>query len=141
MRKQPFPITVYKQLTLSSVYSAHEFSIIPRNPIAITSASDTQLSISTHTNLPLDITIETLASVLILCIGVVLGAQELKPIQWRVWAGRLEREKRQSQVTLDSGFVENPYRALDERAGFLDIRSRRKEFAAWIREGGKDGKA
>jgi len=79
--------------------------------------------------------LETLISVLLLCVGVVLSAPELKPIQWRVWAGKLEREKRKTQKDLDSEIVENPYRALDERAGFLDIRARRKEFATWIREG------
>jgi len=127
-------------LNPSSVYSAHEFSLIPRNPTA--STPDTaHTSSSSQTSLPLDITIETLASVLILCVGVVLGAQELKPIQWRVWAGRMEREKRGVQKDLDSGFVENPYRALDDRAGFLDIRAKRKEFADWIREGGQPQKA
>ena len=77
-----------------------------------------------------------MTSVLILCVGVVLGSPELKPIQWRVWAGKLEREKRQNLETLDSGSVENPYRALDDRAGFLDIRAKRREFAAWKREEG-----
>ena len=48
----------------------------------------------------------------------------------------MEKEKRKEQRDLDSGFVENPYRALDERGGFVDIRARRREFAAWVREGG-----
>lgn len=124
----------------SSVYSAHEFSLIPRNP-TVSTPGTAHTSSSSQTSLPLDITIETLASVLILCIGVVLGAQELKPIQWRVWAGRMEREKRGVQKDLDSGFVENPYRALDDRAGFLDIRAKRKEFADWVRESGQPQKA
>ena len=31
----------------------------------------------------------------------------------------------------------NPYAALEERPGFLDIRGQRKEFANWIKDGGK----
>lgn len=125
---------------MNSVYSAHEFSLIPHNPTNSTPGA-AHVSSRSQTSLPLDITIETLASVLILCVGVVLGAQELKPIQWRVWAGRMEREKRGVQKDLDSGFVENPYRSLDDRVGFLDIRAKRKEFADWVREGGQAQKA
>jgi hypothetical protein len=36
----------------------------------------------------------------------------MKPISWNVWAGNIERE----------GGGANPYRGLEERAGFLDIR-------------------
>jgi hypothetical protein len=31
----------------------------------------------------------------------------------------------------------NPYAALEERPGFLDIRGQRKEFANWVKDGGK----
>lgn len=86
-------------------------------------------------DLPLDITIETLLSVLLLCAGVVLGSPDLKPIQWRVWAGKLEREK-SSQRTDELGPRGNPYKALEERQSFLDIRKARREFADWVKEGG-----
>lgn len=93
-------------------------------------------SLDPKIDLPLDITLETLFSVLLLCVGVVLGSPELKPIQWREWAGKQQREKQDNAKTGDAGFVSNPYKALDERVGFLDIRATRKEFAEWVREGG-----
>ena len=41
--------------------------------------------------------------------------EELQPIAWRVWAGRVEREgKRMGRV--------NPWAGLEERVGFVDIR-------------------
>jgi hypothetical protein len=46
------------------------------------------------------------------CFGLVAGADRMKPISWNVWAGNIERE----------GGGANPYRGLEERAGFLDIR-------------------
>lgn len=85
----------------------------------------------------MDITLETIFSVLLLCVGVVLSSPALKPIQWNVWAGRLERSKdarEMSKVGLGGG---NPYAALEERPGFLDIRARRKEFGDWVKDGGK----
>ncbi|MCJ1484548.1 hypothetical protein MMC06_004719 [Schaereria dolodes] len=63
-------------------------------------------------SLPLDISIETILSVLLICVGLVTGAEELKPISWRVWAGMIEREKG----------VEGPFKGLEERRGFVDIR-------------------
>jgi membrane magnesium transporter 1 len=42
----------------------------------------------------------------------VAGADPLKPINWNVWAGKIERE----------GGARNPFRGLEERAAFLDIR-------------------
>jgi len=68
-------------------------------------------------------------------VGVVLSSPELKPIQWNVWAGRLERSK-EARVVKEVGVGGgNPYAVLEERPGFLDIRGRRKEFAGWVREG------
>ena len=74
---------------------------------------------------------------------MVAGAEPLKPITWSVWAGNIEKE----------GGSANPYRGLEDRAGFMDIRvsktsviggplkntdtcsqTKRKEFADWIRE-------
>lgn len=97
-------------------------------------------SLDPKVDLPLDITLETLISVLILCAGIVLGSPELKPIQWRVWAGKLEKEKPEEVRSSDAGFVGNPYKALDDRVGFLDIRAKRKEFAEWVRDSGAKGK-
>ena len=61
--------------------------------------------------LPLDISLETVISVVFICTGLVLGAEDLKPIQWRVWAGKTERSG-------EGG----PYQGLQERPGFVDIR-------------------
>ncbi len=55
--------------------------------------------------------------------GLVSGAEQLKPIKWRVWAGEVER---------DSGGG-GPYQGLEERIGFADLRSKRREFADWVR--------
>jgi hypothetical protein len=38
------------------------------------------------------------------------------------------------QVAKD--YMGNPFRLLESRPGFTDIRKQRKEFADWIREGG-----
>lgn len=51
-------------------------------------------------------------SIVLVCLGLVAGADRLKPISWNVWAGNIEKE----------GGGANPYRGLEERAGFLDIR-------------------
>ena len=49
-----------------------------------------------------------------ICVGLVVGAEELKPITWRVWAGKVERE---------SGGG-GPFQGLEDRLGFVDIRVR-----------------
>ena len=68
-------------------------------------------------------------------MGVVLSSPELKPIQWNVWAGRLERSK-EARVVKEVGVGGgNPYAGLEERPGFLDIRAQRVGFARWVREG------
>jgi Membrane magnesium transporter len=63
-------------------------------------------------SLPLDIKIETIVSVFMICFGLVAGAEPLKPISWNVWAGNIEKE----------GGAANPFRSLEERSSFLDIR-------------------
>ena len=66
-----------------------------------------------------------------------MSSQDLKPIQWSVWAGRLEKSKEArdfKEVGVGGG---NPYAMLEERPGFLDIRGQRKEFASWMKEGGQ----
>lgn len=96
-----------------SAYSAHEFSILT-----------TKLHVKP--DLPLDIKIETLTSVFLACLGLVLGAEPLKPKSWSVWAGQIERE----------GGAANPFRAFEDRVSFMDIRAKRKEFADWAKNGG-----
>ena len=49
---------------------------------------------------------------LIICVGLVLGAEKFKPISWRVWAGGIES---------DQGGA-GPFEGLESRVGFLDIR-------------------
>ena len=118
-------------------YSAHEHTVL---------SSNVRLS-STSANLPQDIAVETLVSLVVVSLGLVLGAEKLKPISWSEWAGEIERE----------GGARNPYRRLEERYSFWDIRvggllffslsliyrdsvkltlglqAKRKEFAEWIR--------
>lgn len=63
-------------------------------------------------SLPLDITIETLVATALITTGLVLGADQLRPISWSVWAGEIEKR----------GGAENPFRGLEDRVGFWDIR-------------------
>lgn len=75
-------------------------------------------------------------------LGLVANTPKLRPIQWRVWAGKVEREGEQGFVQssggeVDRDFVGNPFRVLETRPGFVDIRAQRREFAEWVRTGGK----
>ncbi|KAI4183433.1 MAG: hypothetical protein L6R41_005392 [Letrouitia leprolyta] len=108
-------------------YSAHEHSSLhAKAPSSTASAQSSSAASISSTALPLDISLETVASVFLICIGVVLGAEQLKPIIWRVWAGQIEKE---------SGGG-GPFQALEDRMGFMDIRAQRKDFADWVREKG-----
>ncbi|OJJ83673.1 membrane magnesium transporter family protein [Aspergillus glaucus CBS 516.65] len=100
-------------------YSAHEHTVL---------SSNTRLSISS-TALPQDIIVETLVSLVVVSLGLVLGAEKLKPISWSQWAGEIEKE----------GGARNPYSRLEERYSFWDVRAKRKEFSEWIR--GQDAMA
>lgn len=97
-------------LTRPRAYSAHEFA---------------GLSNKLHENahLPLDIKLETLISVFLASVGLVMGSDPLKPISWNAWAGNIERRG-----------LTNPFNAFEERVGFMDIRAQRKEFADWARQ-------
>lgn len=75
--------------------------------------------------MPLDIQIETLLSILLSCVGLVLGSQPLQPISWSQWAGEIEKE----------GGGRSPFRGLEDRVGFMDIRGKRRDFVGWVREG------
>lgn len=70
------------------------------------------LSSNSAAAIPQDIIIETLAAVLFVSIGLVLGSEKLKPISWRDWAGEIERD----------GGARNPYAGLEERYAFWDVR-------------------
>lgn len=96
-----------------SAYSAHEFSAIA-----------TKLHVKP--DLPLDIKLETLTAVFLACFGLVLGSESLKPIAWAAWSGQIEKD----------GGAANPFRALEDRSSYLDIRAKRKEFAEWARNEG-----
>ncbi|KAK3708863.1 hypothetical protein LTR37_011193 [Vermiconidia calcicola] len=120
-----------------AVYSAYEHSLLPAASQPALPSRFLPSSLDPKVNLPLDITLETLFSVLLLCVGVVMSSQELKPIQWNVWAGRLEKSKDARVITEVGAGGGNPYAMLEERPGFLDIRGQRKEFANWMKEGSK----
>jgi len=55
--------------------------------------------------------LETVISTGLICLGIVVGAEQLQPIEWRVWAGKVEKEMKGG-----------PYMGLEERMGFVDIR-------------------
>lgn len=67
--------------------------------------------------LPFDIVLETVISVSLLSVGIVLSGWELRPVEWAKWAGQLEREKGQG-----------PYEFLDSRLGFIDVRVHNSEL-------------
>ncbi|MCJ1364611.1 hypothetical protein MMC16_003724 [Acarospora aff. strigata] len=159
----PRTLTIIGALLLAhACYSAHEHSLLngisPSLPSSSTIPFSSPSLDSSHTKsstphsltgtvahttatnnaLPLDITLETLASVLLICLGLVLGSPALRPVRWSVWAGGLEREGGRGGEGKGVGMVEggNPFRGLERRAGFLDIRAQRKEFADWVRQRG-----
>ena len=121
--------------TFHSVYSAYEHSLLA-------SASSTPtLRLPTEAepklSLPIDIALETLFSVLLLCVGVVLSSPDLKPIQWSKWAGNLERSK-EARILQEAGVAPgNPYVQLEDRPGFWDPRGARKAFGLWVKDGAK----
>lgn len=124
-----------------SCYSAHEHSVLQSTGTAHLSSITPHTA--TTTSLPIDISIETIVSLVIVCLGLVLGTPQLRPIQWRVWAGKIEREGAQGFMNadgdVDKDFVGNPFRVLESRPSFTDIRKQRHEFAEWVRQGGWAG--
>lgn len=120
-----------------SVYSAYEHSLLAsasQSPsLRLPNESDPKLS------LPIDIALETLFSVLLLCVGVVLSSPDLKPIQWSKWASNLERSKEARMVDEAGVAAGNPYAQLEERPGFWDPRGAKKAFGLWVTEGSKSG--
>ncbi|KAI4282557.1 MAG: hypothetical protein L6R38_002854 [Xanthoria sp. 2 TBL-2021] len=107
-------------------HASHISAITSRNRSPSSSIHPTASSSPAPTALPLDISIETVVSVVLICVGLVMDAEQLKPINWQVWAGQVEKE---------SGGG-GPFQGLENRVGFMDIRKQRKEFADWVREKG-----
>lgn len=134
MRKPTRNRNLNHLLTTPRVYSAYEHSLLPSASIPPKPSAILPSILDPKLNLPTDIALETVFSILILCIGVVLSSQELKPIRWNVWAGRLESQKearRYRAVGVGGG---NPYAALEERAGFWDVRGARKGFEKMMKD-------
>ena len=80
---------------------------------------------------------------LVICLGLVAGTPPLRPIQWRTWAGKIEREGKEgfrgNDGEANRDYLGNPFLALETRPGFIDIRKQRKEFAAWAKNDGSVG--
>ena len=68
----------------------------------------------TAIQIPADITLETLTSLLLITTGLILSSAKLRPISWSVWAGGIE----------ERGGGENPWGMLEDgaRRGFWDGR-------------------
>lgn len=98
-------------------------------------------------SIPIDIILETLLSIAVLCVGIVLGQPELRPIEWRVWAGEAEKDerrvkgKRTFEAGEGGGVVGNPFRFLEkgERRGFWDGRVSSASIPLSVGDVGRDG--
>ncbi|KAM7197638.1 Magnesium transporter [Naviculisporaceae sp. PSN 640] len=128
-------ITAFGSLLLAhACYSAQEHSALQSLKAATSSLTSPA---ATTASLPIDIAIETVIATLIVLLGLVLGTKPLRPIQWRVWAGKIEREGEEGFVDNEGEvikeYIGNPFRIFETRPGFVDIRKQRKEFAEWIK--------
>ncbi|KAF2963891.1 hypothetical protein GQX73_g9690 [Xylaria multiplex] len=107
-------------LLTHACYSAHEHSALQSHRAASLS-SLTSIQSSAASSLPVDITIETIVATFIICLGLVSGTSQLRPIQWRVWAGKIEQEGeagfKNSSGEVDKDYVGNPFRLLESRPG------------------------
>ncbi|KAK2729933.1 transmembrane protein 32 [Colletotrichum kahawae] len=116
-------------------YSAQEHSALQsfRAASPLSSSPD-----SAANSLPADITFETAVATIIVVLGLVLGSPNLRPIQWRVWAGKIEREGEAGFLSgsgeVEKDFVGNPFRILESRPGFVDIRKQKGDFAHWAKD-------
>ncbi|MCJ1444466.1 MAG: hypothetical protein MMC23_004968 [Stictis urceolatum] len=124
-------------LLLHAAYSAHEYTTLLTHTAPSSSSPSTQpLTVpqtSSLSSLPLDITLETIASVILLCVAIVGASEELKPISWRAWAGQIEQNTLEGKVK--EGGQDEGFGWLDtgKRRGFLDIRAQRRDFAEWAK--------
>ncbi|CAP65006.1 uncharacterized protein PODANS_1_13950 [Podospora anserina S mat+] len=123
-------------------YSAQEHSAL-QSFRAATSAALTSTP-TAATSLPIDIAIETAVAILVILVGLVLGTSPLRPIQWREWAGKIEREgedgfkDNNGQVNRD--YLGNPFAYIEGRPNFVDIRKQRNEFTEWVKGQGQEQK-
>lgn len=132
--------TPTNETVLHSCYSAHEHSALQSHRAASLAALTTsQAGIST--TLPIDIAIETVVATFIVVLGLVLNTAPLRPIRWHVWAGQIEREGEEAFKGADGetakDYVGNPFKLLETRPGFVDIRKQRQEFAEWVKSTGQ----
>lgn len=120
----------------SSCYSAREHTAL-QSLRAATSATLTSTP-GAATSLPVDIILETIISTLVILLGLVLGTRPLRPIEWRVWAGKIEREGEEGFTdnagAVDKDFMGNPFSVFESRPNFVDIRKQRREFAEWVQK-------
>ncbi|KAK4212832.1 magnesium transporter [Rhypophila decipiens] len=130
-------LTAFGSLLLAhACYSAHEHSALQTLKAATLSLTSTA-SQTTATTLPADIAIETVIATLVVLLGLVLSTQPLRPIQWRVWAGKIERQGEEGFVDNNGEvikeYIGNPFQIFENRPGFVDIRKQRMEFAEWVK--------
>lgn len=123
-----------------SCYSAQEHTAL--QSFRTTSAVSPSAPGTSAIALPIDISVETLLATAIICLGLALGTSPLRPIQWRVWAGMVEREGEEgftdAEGEVSRDYVGNPFKMLETRPGFVDIRRQKKEFAEWVRRSGEE---
>ncbi|KAK1964553.1 transmembrane protein 32 [Colletotrichum sublineola] len=123
-------------------YSAQEHSVLQSFRAASPLTTSTTTAIA---SLPADITIETAVATVVIILGLVLGAPNLRPIQWRVWAGKIEREGEAGFLAgngeVEKDYIGNPFRMLESRPGFVDVRKQRRDFANWVKSSEKTGNA
>ncbi|KAL2756139.1 hypothetical protein ACRALDRAFT_1042794 [Sodiomyces alcalophilus JCM 7366] len=88
--------------------------------------------------LPTDIIVETVMAMVIVCLGLILRAPDLRPTQWRVWAGKMQKEYEvhlAGRGDRGNGYLGNPFSILESRPGFVDVRKQRQEFGDWVKGG------
>ncbi|KAK4165823.1 magnesium transporter [Cladorrhinum sp. PSN259] len=132
-------ITTFGGILLAhACYSAQEHSAL--QSFRATSTAALTAGPAAAASLPVDIVLETIVSTFIILLGLVLGTRPLRPIQWREWAGKIEREGEEgfkdSNGDVNKDYIGNPFAIFESRPNFVDIRKQRKEFAEWVKNGG-----
>ncbi|KAM0256180.1 hypothetical protein ACHAQJ_005159 [Trichoderma viride] len=125
------PLTLVGLVILAhGCYSAHEHTVL-------SSASVQHATSPSAAALPLDIYIETIAATFLICLGLVLGSETPKPIQWHTWAGKIERETDRGSVSGIGNTDEalgNPFNALEARSGFINIHKLHGDFVKYAEQ-------
>jgi membrane magnesium transporter 1 len=121
----------------SRAYSAHEHSTLT-DLLASSSSTSHSSPSPVSASLPADIAIETVVSVVLLCIGLVEGAEPLRPIRWREWAAEVDHGSLKAKTENEENKPVN-FDWVEKRKGFLDIRGERRRFADWARGKGEKG--